>query len=110
TTEIKNVFVTVKVIDVNDERPVFVPFWAGYPDSIAKAVLSEESKTPPGTRVFQVQAMDADAKALLEFRWTPGLDTSVTKRFSISPTSVRILFHCSLILYFIVLLLHEFSF
>lgn len=76
--------------DVNDERPVFVPFWPDYPSSMAKAVLAEESKTKPGTRVFQAEATDADSNAALEYQFTPGLEASMTERFYISPTSVSL--------------------
>ncbi|KAM7536230.1 hypothetical protein Aperf_G00000082111 [Anoplocephala perfoliata] len=86
-TEVKNVYVSVRVIDVNDEPPVFVPFFPNYPQAFARAVLAGESKTPPGTRVFHAQATDADATSLLEYSWTPGLESSSTQRFYISPSS-----------------------
>nr|CDS18766.1 neural cadherin [Echinococcus granulosus] len=54
---------------------------------MAKAVLAEESKTGPGTRVFKAEATDADSNAVLEYQWTPGLGASSTDRFYISPTS-----------------------
>lgn len=57
---------------------------------MAKAVLAEESKTKPGTRVFQAEATDADSNAALEYQFTPGLEASMTERFYISPTSVSL--------------------
>lgn len=88
SSDVKEINIKIRVLDVNDERPVFLPFWPNYPSAIAKAVLSEQSQTPPGTRVFQAQARDADVNSVLEYKWSPGLDVSVTQRFYISPTSV----------------------
>lgn len=76
------------VIDVNDEAPQFVPFWPRYPQAIAKAVLTNESNTLPGTRVFSCGATDADSNAVLQFLWTPGSESATGGRFYIAPTCV----------------------
>ena len=89
SVKLQQVAVVLRLIDVNDEAPIFIPFWTDCPTSIAKAVLSGESKTPPGTRVFKVQATDADQNAILRYQWTPGLAADITRRFYISSTSVR---------------------
>uniref|UniRef100_A0A0X3PH08 Neural-cadherin n=1 Tax=Schistocephalus solidus TaxID=70667 RepID=A0A0X3PH08_SCHSO len=77
----------INVLDVNDEPPRFKPPWENYPDSQAKAVLVNGISTPPGTRVFQVEAIDPDVTADLVYSWTPGREVDTQGRFYISPTS-----------------------
>ncbi|VDL88848.1 unnamed protein product [Schistocephalus solidus] len=84
----------INVLDVNDEPPRFKPPWENYPDSQAKAVLVNGISTPPGTRVFQVEAIDPDVTADLVYTWTPGREVDTQGRFYISPTSLKTVTPC----------------